>query len=430
VSAAPSPRGIPKLRYGIALLLGFGVLINYFDRVNLSVAKDALHHDLGIDAVAFGILSSAYSYTYAALQLPVGVILDRYGVVAIGRASALLWSIASFLTAASVSFATFFGARLLLGVGEAPTFPSNAKATGYWFPRNERGLATAIFDSAAKLGTAIAIPIISIVALHFGWRGAFVFTGILSFVFFAAFYAYYRNPSADKRLSEPERAYITEGGAQAEGGTTVAQHAQLGYLLRQRKVWGLTLGFSAYGYSFYLFLTWLPSYLSGSLHLGLIKSGWFAAVPWLIAAISDLVVGGWLVDYLIERGFEPTRVRKTILVAGLLLGLAIVGATQTRDPVIATAWISVALAGLAASAPIGWSIPALIAPKGTVGSVGGIMNFFNNLMGIAAPTITGFIVGATNSFTNAFLAAGAFLLVGILSYLFVLGKIEPIPEPA
>jgi len=141
-------------------------------------------------------------------------------------------------------------------------------------------------------------------------------------------------------------------------------------------------------------------------------------------------VGGWLVDYLIERGFDPTRTRKTILVVGLLLGLAVVGATRTRDPAIATIWISIALAGLAASAPIGWSIPGLIAPEGSVGTVGGIMNFFNNLMAILAPTVTGLIVGATSSFTNAFLAAAAFLLVGIFSYLFVLGKIEPIAEPA
>ena len=423
-------RGIPKLRYGIALLLGFGVLINYFDRVNLSVAKDSLHTDFGIDAVAFGILSSAYSYTYAALQIPVGVVLDRFGVMTVGRIGALLWSVASFLTAAAGSFGAFFGARLLLGVGEAPTFPSNAKAIGYWFPRHERGLATAIFDAAAKLGTAIAIPVISIVAATYGWRGAFVFTGALSLVFFAAFWAYYRNPSEDVRLKKPEYDYIKAGGGQSEESATVNEGARLGYLLRQRKMWGLTIGFSAYGYSFYLFLTWLPSYLSGSLHLGLIKSGWFAAIPWLIAAIADLVVGGWLVDYLIDRGYDPTRVRKTILVIGLLLGLAIVGATRTHDPVIATIWISIALAGLAASAPIGWSIPGLIAPKGSVGTVGAIMNFFNNLMGIVAPTVTGFIVGATNSFTNAFIAAAAFLIVGILSYVFILGKIEPIPDPA
>jgi ACS family D-galactonate transporter-like MFS transporter len=428
--ASISGRRIPKLRYWIAVLLGVGVLINYFDRVNLSVAKDALHADFGIDAVAFGILSSAYSYTYAALQIPVGVTLDRFGVTLVSRIGAFLWALASFLTAAANSFATLFGARLLLGVGEAPTFPANAKATGYWFPRAERGLATAIFDSAAKLGTAIAIPVITIVAVRFGWRGAFVFTGILSFLFFLAFYAFYRNPSDSRRLTAEERDYITAGGAQPEGVAEVGESSRLGYLLRQRKVWGLTIGFSAYGYSFYLFLTWLPAYLTSELHLGMIRSGWYAAVPWLIAAIADLIVGGWLVDYLITRGFEPTRVRKTILVVGLLLGMAIVGATRTTDPVIATFWISVALTGLAASAPIGWSIPALIAPKGSVGTVGGIMNFFNNVMGILAPTVTGFIVGATNSFTNAFLTAACLLFIGILSYVFVLGKIEPIPDPA
>lgn len=418
------------MRYGIAMLLGAGVLINYFDRVNLSVAQGALHDQFGIDVVAFGILSSAYSYTYAALQLPVGVVLDRFGIVVIGRIGALLWSVASLLTAAATGFATFFGARLLLGVGEAPTFPSNAKAVAAWFPRNERGLATAIFDAAAKFGTAIAIPTVSIVAVTYGWRGAFVFTGILSFLFFLAFYAFYRNPEDDPRLSETERAYITAGGATetATGGATAS--APLGYLLRQRKVWGLTIGFSAYGYSFYLFLTWLPSYLTSQLHLGLIKSGWYAAVPWLVAAAADLIVGGWLVDYLIARGANPTRVRKTILVVGLLLGLAIALATRTHDAVVATFWISVALAGLAASAPIGWSIPGLIAPRGSTGKVGAIMNFANNLMGIAAPTVTGIIVGKTHSFSAAFSTAAAFLIVGILSYVFLLGEIEPIAEPA
>ena len=425
-----SAHRVPKLRYGIALILGFGVLINYFDRVNLSVAQGALHQEFGIDAVGFGILSSAYSYTYAALQLPVGVVLDRFGVVALGRAGALIWSIASFWSAAATNFVSFFGSRLLLGVGEAPTFPSNAKAIAYWFPRNERGLATAIFDAAAKLGTAIAIPAVSIVAATLGWRSAFVFTGILSLVFFGAFYAFYRNPSEDRRLSNAERDYIAAGGATPEGTGGASGGAGLGYLLRQRKVWGLTIGFSAYGYSFYLFLTWLPSYLTSQLHLGLIKSGWYAAVPWLVAAIADIVVGGWLVDFLIARGNEPTRVRKTILVVGLLLGLAIAPATQTRDPVIATLWITIALSGLAASAPIGWSIPGLIAPKGSTGSVGAIMNFSNNVMGILAPTVTGIIVGATHSFVAAFSTAAVVLVIGIVSYIFVLGPIEPIPEPA
>lgn len=153
-------------------------------------------------------------------------------------------------------------------------------------------------------------------------------------------------------------------------------------------------------------------------------------MPWLVAAVTDIVVGGWLVDHLIARGHDPTRVRKTILVVGLLLGLAIAPAVTTRDPLIATVWITIALAGLAASAPIGWSIPGLIAPRGSTGSVGAIMNFANNLMGIVAPTATGFIVATTHSFFAAFITAAAFLLVGIVFYVWVLGPIEQIPEPA
>jgi len=427
---APTSRGIPKLRYGIALLLGFGVLINYFDRVNLSVASRALDQQFGIGAIGFGVLSSAYSYTYAALQIPVGLALDRYGVATLGRVGALIWSLASFWSGLSGSFASFLGSRLLLGVGEAPTFPGNAKAIAAWFPRSERGLATAIFDSAAKLGTGIAIPLVSVVAAQLGWRWAFYFTGGLSFVFFLLFSAFYRAPSRDARLGDLEREYIAAGGGSEETAEPGERGVPLGYLLRNRKVWGLTIGFAAYGYSFYLFLTWLPAYLATQLHLGLIKSGLYAAVPWLVAAVADLVVGGWLVDYLIARGNDPTRVRKTILVVGLLLGLAIAPAVTTRDPLVATAWITIALAGLAASAPIGWSIPGLIAPRGSTGSVGSIMNFVNNLMGIVAPTVTGFIVAVTHSFFAAFITAAAFLLVGIVFYVWVLGPIEQIREPA
>ncbi|MGN6666176.1 MAG: MFS transporter, partial [Trinickia sp.] len=131
----------------------------------------------------------------------------------------------------------------------------------------------------------------------------------------------------------------------------------------------------------------------------------------------------------VKQGHDETKVRKGILVIGMLFGLAVFGATQTTDPVWAITWISIALGGLAAAAPVGWSLPSLIAPKGGVGTIGGIMNFVNNLMGVAAPVVTGFIVGATNSFTNAFLIAGVILVIGIVSFVFVMGRIEPIAEP-
>jgi sugar phosphate permease len=426
---APAER-VTNLRWGIAVLLGIGVLINYFDRVNLTVAGPSLRTEFGIDDIAFGYLLSGYAWTYAILQIPVGIFLDRYGVILIGRVTTLLWSIASFVTALATGFGTLFASRLLLGIAETPTFPINSKATGYWFPTKERGLATAIFDSAAKLATGIGVPIVSIILVLGGWRMTFVVTAAISFLFFLAFTAFYRNPSQDKRLTHAERTYIVEGGAQPEGLTAAGNvGAAFGYLLRQRKVWGLTIGFSAYGYSFYLLLTWLPGYLVRTYHMDIIKSGAYAMVPWLVAAVADLIVGGWLVDYLIKRGFEPNRVRKTIIVIGMLMGLSIIGAVTTTDPNIAVLWITIALTGLACTAPIGWSIPSLIAPKGSVGSIGGIMNFFNNAMGILAPIVTGYIVAGTNSFSNAFIAAAVVLLVGIVSYIWILGRIEPIPEP-
>jgi sugar phosphate permease len=426
---APAER-VTNLRWGIAILLGIGVLINYFDRVNLTVAGPSLRTEFGIDDIQFGYLLSGFAWTYAVLQIPVGVFLDRYGVVLIGRVTTLLWAIASALTALATGFWTIFGARLLLGVAETPTFPINAKAIGYWFPTRERGLATAIFDSAAKLATGIGIPIVSLILAGYGWRMTFIVTAFLSFLFFLAFYAWYRNPSEDKRLTHAERKYITEGGAQPEGLTTAGNvGAALGYLLRQRKVWGLTIGFSAYGYSFYLLLTWLPGYLVKTYHMDIIKTGAYAMVPWIIAAIADLIVGGWLVDYLVQRGMDQTRVRKTIIVIGMLMGLTIVGAALTTNPNVAIVWITIALTGLACTAPIGWSIPSLIAPKGSVGSIGGIMNFFNNVMGILAPIVTGYIVAGTSSFANAFITAAVVLLVGIVAYVWILGKIEPIPEP-
>jgi MFS family permease len=203
----------------------------------------------------------------------------------------------------------------------------------------------------------------------------------------------------------------------------------LGYLLRSRKVWGLSIGFAAYGYCFYLFLTWLPSYLVQTMHMSILKSATFAAIPWMCATVSDLLVGGWLIDRLIARGHDETRVRKTVLVAGMCGGLAVFGATTTADPIRAIAWISLALSGLAAAAPVGWSLPSLTAPRGGVGTVGAIMNFANNLMGAVAPVITGVIVGRTHSFTNAFLVAGVVLLIGVAAFVFLLGRIQPVPEP-
>ena len=163
--------------------------------------------------------------------------------------------------------------------------------------------------------------------------------------------------------------------------------------------------------------------------MSILKSAGFTAIPWICATVADLIVGGWLIDHLLARGYAETPVRKTVLVLGMLLGLAVFGTTLTSDPVWAIVWISVALSGLAAAAPVGWSIPSLIAPRGGTGTISGIMNFLNNMMGVVAPLATGYIVGATGSFVGAFLTAGIVLAVGIIAYVFILGRLEPIADP-
>ena len=420
---------MPRRRWLIASLLGFGVFVNYLDRVNISVSQQALHEAFGITTVTFGYLLSAYSWTYAALQLPSGVLLDRFGVRKVGLISTFLWSVASFCAAAATGLGSFFVARLLLGVGEAPTFPGNSKAVGYWFPDRERSLATAFFDSAAKLGPAIGVPFVGLLLLHFGWRFSFAATAFISLSYFALFFWLYRNPSEDSRLSEAERRFIVEGGAQPESASQSRKAATLAYLLGQRKVVGLVLGSAAYNYTFYLLLTWLPSYLSTALHVNLRDSVLYTSVPWIFAALTDFFIGGWLVNDLIQRGYDSSRVRQVVLVIGTTFGLGIFGAAQASTPVAAIFWISIYIGGLGAAAPVGWSIPSLIAPAGGVGRLGGILNFGNQLSAIVAPIFTGYVVSATHSFAWAFVAATVFLLIGIAGYVLLLGRIEPIPDP-
>jgi MFS family permease len=200
-------------------------------------------------------------------------------------------------------------------------------------------------------------------------------------------------------------------------------------LLRQPKVYGLGLGWGAYNYSFYLLLTWLPSYLAISHHVDLLHSVMYTSVPWLFATVTDLAVGGWLVDELIRRGFDSSRVRQTVLVVGTGFGLGILGAARATSPLVALFWISISLGGLAAAAPVAWTVPSLIAPRESVGRLGGIVNFCGQLGAISAPIVTGYVASITHAFTSAFVAATGILLLGIGGYVFLLRRIEPIPEP-
>jgi MFS transporter, ACS family, D-galactonate transporter len=419
--AAPAKN--PRRRWRIGWLLGLGVLVNYFDRVNLSVSHNALIAQFGISDIVFGYLLGAYNWTYALCQLPIGVVLDRLGVRRVGRIGTFLWSVASFAAAITPNIPGFFAARFLLGIGEAPTFPANAKAIGNWFPQQERSFATSLFDAAAKFAPAIGVPLIGILLLRAGWRISFAATGIVSFLYFLLFFWIYREPEDDPALTAVEFAHIR---SQSDSENVPSESsASLLDLLRQRKVLGLAIGFGSYNYVFYLLLTWLPSYLSRALHIDLLHSFVYAGVPWLVATFTDLCIGGILVDALIQRGWNASRVRMTVLVLGTAMGLGILGCAGAHTPLHVLAWLSLSIGGLSAAAPVGWSLPSLIAPRASVGRVGGILNFSNQLSGIAAPIVTGYLVYARHAFGAAFAVAGAYLVIGICAYIFLLRDAKP-----
>jgi len=419
---------IPRRRWRIAWLLGIGVLVNFFDRVNLSVSHDSLIAAFGISDVVFGYLSSSYNWTYALCQLPIGVVLDKLGVRRVGRIGTFIWSAASFAASAAPNLSAFFGARFLLGVGEAPTFPANAKAIGLWFPQRERSFATSLNDSAAKFASAIGVPIIGIVLIHAGWRWSFAFTGAISLAYFLLFWRVYRDPDDDPELTEVERLYIEDQAASLTAPDRVDERSSsLGQLLSQRKVLGLALGFGAYNYVFFLLLYWLPAYLSSALHIDLLHSFIYTSVPWFVATATDLAFGGFLVDFLVQRGFGQSAVRRTVLIGGTAFGLGILGAAHAHSASQALIWITVSLSGLAAAAPVAWSLPSFIARRPDVGKVGGIINFSGQVSGIAASILTGYLVSAHHSYASAFAVAAAYLAIGIAGYLFLLGRIEPPP---
>jgi MFS transporter, ACS family, D-galactonate transporter len=428
---------LPRRRWRIAWLLGIGVLVNYFDRVNLSVSHDALVATFGISDVIFGFLSSAYNLTYAILQLPIGIILDKLGVRRVGRIGTFLWSCATFGAAATPSLGGLFGARLLLGIGEAPTFPANAKAIGAWFPPQERSFATSLFDSAAKFASVPGVPLLGFVLLKFGWRWSFALTGLLSVLYFIFFWRVYRDPEEDAGLTEAERAWIEDGQGEAAAAlpdghqsSLLTHMLELLKLLGRRKVIGVAIGFGAYNYVFYLLLTWLPTYLASALHIDLLHSFLYTSVPWIIATFTDLFFGGWLIDFLIQRGYDANRVRRIVLITGTAFGLGIFGAAHAHGAVHALAWISVSIGGLSAAAPILWSSPSLIVSRDNVGKVGGIINFSAQVSGIAAPIITGYVVQTQHSYAWAFVIPAAYLLLGIAGYIFLLGRIEVEPQSA
>ena len=404
-------------RRSIAILLGVGVLVDYLDRVNLSVAHDALQRTFGISDIVFGYLLGSYSWTYAAMQLPSGALLDRFGVRRVMLVAILLWAFASGLATIAPTIALLFAARYLLGIGESPAFPANAKAIGLWFPQQERGVPTATFDAAAKLSIGLGTPILGLILLRFGLRVNFATTAILSLLYAGLFAWIYRDP-------EPGEAVRSEAEEELQ-----ARKVRLSELLLIPKVWGAALGAGACNYCFYLLLTWLPFYLQRGLKMTPQNAVLWSAVPWLFASAAGFGVGGVLVDSLLRQGRNADLVRRSVLAGGTAVGLLVFAPVYLHSARLILICLTLALSGITAASPVAWTLPSLLGPPGGIGRVGSIMNLSGQIAAITAPVITGYLATETHSFGAAFSVAGVVLLGGIASYMFLLGKIERIRLP-
>lgn len=418
---------MPKIRWVMIGMCFLANMINFIDRANLAIAAPAIRADLGLDAVAMGLVLSAFFWTYALFQMPAGWFIDKMGVrislaVAVGW-----WSLFTMVTGITRGVGQMVGSRLLLGIGEAAAIPSFAKVAFNWFPRKERGLACSIFDSGSRVGSALSLPLVVWLISVVGWRGSFMVTGLLGIVWTLAWWFIYRDPEKYRSIApEAVDALLAERGTPV----VVTSGTKISWLdlFRYRTIWGMMIGLFCLNFAIYFFITWFPSYLLEARGFSLSSLGTLGMLPALLA-IPGGWLGGYASDSLLRRGWSATAARKTCLVSGMLLSSSIALAVFVESTGACLALFSLAYASLSFAGANVWAIVGEIAPTPDhVASIGGIQNFAGNLAGIFITTFTGVMLTLTKgSFIIPLSVAGVLCIIGALSYLFIVGKIEPLP---
>jgi D-galactonate transporter len=416
-----------KVRWNIAILMWAAIAINYLDRTNLSAAAPTIMKEFHISPETMGIILSSFFWTYAIFQIPAGWFADKVGQRVTLAVAVTWWSLATAATVLARGAGSLIATRVLMGIGEAGAYPSNAGVTAKWFPDKERARVSAIFDSGSKVGTALAMPVIVWLLTKFGWEVPFIVSGLIGLVWVVIWWIYYRDPEKHKYINDAELTYIREGQVKKEGIDHV-QPLKWYQLLRYRNIWAMCVGFFMLNYAIYFYITWFPTYLVKERHMELLTMGFVAMIPPLVGLLAELI-GGWFSDYLYSKGLSLTVARKVNLVGGMLLATSIAFAGMVDSAVWSIVLLSISYAGLVFAACAIWSLPGDIAPRNMTSVVGGLQNCVSNFGGILGPIITGAIVEATHSFIPALIVSGSATLIGALTYLFWLGKIEPIdPE--
>lgn len=422
--------GRTNVRWLIAVVCALGLAINYIDRSAISVSLPFMTEDFHLTASEQGLILSAFSWTYALMQIPVGSLIDRFGEKVMFGASVFLWSVFTLLTAIARSFGFLLGLRLGLGIGEAGAYPSSAKTVSRWFPQRERARATSIYDSGARIGTAVATPVIAAIIGLWGWHMVFLIAGILGVFWAIGWWALYRTPEMAASVGAAEMEIINEDAAVIAAGATSAaassgRPVKVARLLTKRTVWAMMIGFFCVNFMVTFFLTWFPTYLVSERGFDLLKLGVFGAIP-PICSILGSYLGGFLNDFLIKRGWTVTKARKTCLVIGMLccalIGLSAVAPAAWQALVL----MSISYAASSFTITTIWCLPADVVPTSTVGVLGGTQNFFSNIGSALSPIIVGAIYQATGSFVIPLALAGIVCVIGALTFGIVLPRVEQI----
>ena len=397
-------------RIKLILVLFSSMFVMGLDRSSLGIAAPVIMKELNIDTATMGVALSAFFWTYTLFSLPAGNLADKYGSKTVFGWAAVIWSLASASTGIASGLVGIIAARLGVGAGEAAVFPVTAKIAGDNFPSKERATAIGWYLSGARLGYAATPIVMGFLIAQYSWRMAFIITGLGSLLWCVLWYYWYKDPVKQ-----------SESGVNAAKTKTVIPWIQL---LTNRCTLGIFLTKFCGDYLYYMFLTWVPSYLVMERGFSILKMGIFASLPFLTAFIIQ-PVAGYLSDWLVKRGASLTVARKGVLVTSQLCASSIMAVGFVDDPMVAVAILTLNIAATSTVGGMMFTLVTEVSPPGMTGTVTGSMNTVGAMAGILAPTITGFIVKLTGSFQMALALSGGLLLLAACTVLFVIPVIKP-----
>ena len=394
-------------------------VVNYLDRSALSIANTTIQKDLAISPMQMGVMLSAFSIAYAFSQLPLGALIDKLGSKLALGGSLVVWSVAQAAFGLFSSYGHLVGLRVLLGIGEAPVFPSAAKALSEWFDTQERGTATGWVWSSTCIGPCLAPPLLTVFMVHLGWRGMFILTGVMGLLLAVCWLKFYKSKAQ----------YMAETGRAEPVPVQQVKAPKVRWtsLFKDRNTWGAFLGFMGVIYMIWLNLTWLPGYFEREHGLDLYRTAWVVSLAYLFGALGTIVAGKCC-DRLVARGMRVLASRKLMVILGLLGGaLFTLIVAFTTNVVACVILLCLTMFFINISSATAWMIVNTIVPSERVASFGSIQNFGGYLAGSIAPILTGFSVQQSGSFSSAFVISAVVAACSAFAY-FALLKEPQAPE--